>query len=1142
MLGDPNPVYDPGSPRSTSGILSAARYCDLLEIDLHITPAREEYMHGWGTNGLGAKPVIGSWELTTTDAEGKSCSLDFDVIAGDSPIIIGLDIGKYCIQNNVAPVPFIYFQRPSDSTPRMFNTYVASEAGSTLCERIRVSVLPKPQERVSSLISATLLHRTSRAPKVTAKRIHRLTHAPSEQIKAVFEQAGALTDGLSEAIDTVENACGICRSSGRPAASRKISLTHVNEAFNMELQLDFGFEIVRGEKRTLLIITDAGTSFSEGGITSSRDIKAITQMLENTWVLRHGAPVAISADDEYNRKHLRAFLIAHSVTFKPRPTRRHNKTGIVERKIQTVKEIIRRMDKEITSASAEEIVSRAIFMSNFFSGTHILSSFQLVRGYQPSILGIPPSTVPPDLLHAHTEQVATRALQRAMRSRSSTFAPQQAYKPGDVIWVWYATTKGNERDEWVKAEVVHTHPHYMEAKRIVNGRHARGPHMKPAYEDVRIAPQSQLTQELMSCSLEQELGLLADGGEDSDTEHHPPNIKALMAARLSGEEHSPAIADIGTAIADGPEKTYDSLQHSRAMDIDCESSDARGPPAIPHQLESEKPRILEQIYNQIGSKQVSRGKVEFAPSWILQDAFRKEHDKNWSDAYVPVSEGAVPDNANVVRSHVVYKVKTAEDGKREMKARIVPHGNEDDDKDEVRKDSANAQLAVIRLMLSLVTFLGFMVKTADIKGAYMQSGPIQRDIYVRPPREWHYIENYSRGILWLLTKLPYGIVEAGRQWMLAVEEWMLNEAGLTRVSGVGQLFMKRTNLKHKSGKSKILLIVAKLSDDFLVAGLHAEIDAFMDALKKRFIVGRIVDGPLYHFGGCEIRMGGNGDISMSMDTYWNRVQAIHMSRTRRRMRDSLACASEILQYRSLAGILLYLGNGVLPQASLVVSLMQQRITNLTVAGLCDANEMLAELRKLKPTITYRHVENSTEVSLCTFSDVAHPRDRDYGQTGFFTGILIRNGIDGRNVFHLIDWTSHKQQRVSHSSYGAEILAGATSDDRGFYYKTAINAIANDKDYIVKHELNVDSKGLYDTITTLHEGREYRLRQTVQRIRNSFEAGETDVFRWIPGKENLADTLTKHKSALARRFNAVCTTGIMDINFGLGQGVVSENWK
>lgn len=44
----------------------------------------------------------------------------------------------------------------------------------------------------------------------------------------------------------------------------------------------------------------------------------------------------------------------HGIVFKPRPTRKHNKTGAVERKIQSVKGIIRKLDGEISGASASE--------------------------------------------------------------------------------------------------------------------------------------------------------------------------------------------------------------------------------------------------------------------------------------------------------------------------------------------------------------------------------------------------------------------------------------------------------------------------------------------------------------------------------------------------------------------------------------------------------------------------------------------------------------------------------------------------------------------------------------------------------------------------------------------------------------------
>lgn len=77
-------------------------------------------------------------------------------------------------------------------------------------------------------------------------------------------------------------------------------------------------------------------------------------------------------------------------------------------------------------------------------------------------------------------------------------------------------------------------------------------------------------------------------------------------------------------------------------------------------------------------------------------------------------------------------------------------------------------------------------------------------------------------------------------------------------------------------------------------------------------------------------------------------------------------------------------------------------------------------------------------------------------------------------------------------------------------------------------MHVDSRGLYDTISSLHNSKEYRLRQTVQRIRDSFEDGDIDVLRWIPGFFNISDEMTKRSPEMSRRINRIATKGFMDL--------------
>lgn len=54
--------------------------------------------------------------------------------------------------------------------------------------------------------------------------------------------------------------------------------------------------------------------------------------------------------------------------------------------------------------------------------------------------------------------------------------------------------------------------------------------------------------------------------------------------------------------------------------------------------------------------------------------------------------------------------------------------------DLVRSDSVVGDINIFLLVVILAAVMGFNMSTDDIKGGYMQSGTIQRDIYFRPPK------------------------------------------------------------------------------------------------------------------------------------------------------------------------------------------------------------------------------------------------------------------------------------------------------------------------------------------------------------------------------------------------------------------------
>lgn len=69
---------------------------------------------------------------------------------------------------------------------------------------------------------------------------------------------------------------------------------------------------------------------------------------------------------------------------------------------------------------------------------------------------------------------------------------------------------------------------------------------------------------------------------------------------------------------------------------------------------------------------------------------------------------------------------TNDDGSLKLKGRILIHGIRDADLDLVISDCAATDIILVRLVISLESLMGINFGTADINGAFMQSGPIQR--------------------------------------------------------------------------------------------------------------------------------------------------------------------------------------------------------------------------------------------------------------------------------------------------------------------------------------------------------------------------------------------------------------------------------
>lgn len=352
----------------------------------------------------------------------------------------------------------------------------------------------------------------------------------------------------------------------------------------------------------------------------------------------------------------------------------------------------------------------------------------------------------------------------------------------------------------------------------------------------------------------------------------------------------------------------------------------------------------------------------------------------------------------------------------------------------------------------------------------------------------------ERGSVWKLTKLPCGITEAWIQWAVCFKKWLLRNTYFQRVLGASQLYV------WWNDDNTVHAVLAKVTDDMLVIADVQLVKKFTENVKKRFTVSTETIDDYIILNGCHISQTKDREITFSIKDYMAKNDEKD-DQSRR------ASPSEIQKYRKLAGELVWIVYRVLPKTAYFGSYVEQKVPQLKFRDLLEVKRVLKELKRLRAVLKYRLPPSAIFPLVITFSSAAFNfyRSHKCGQTGIVTGLNFYSDNTQDDIFHVVNWYSGKEHSVCRSSYGAEILAYTDTDDRGIYIKTSLDHLFRSKD--VQHEINVDSKGLYDTITTLHEGRDYRLHQTVQQIWDSFEEEELNLLWWVQGGANVADALT-----------------------------------
>lgn len=152
--------------------------------------------------------------------------------------------------------------------------------------------------------------------------------------------------------------------------------------------------------------------------------------------------------------------------------------------------------------------------------------------------------------------------------------------------------------------------------------------------------------------------------------------------------------------------------------------------------------------------------------------------------------------------------------------------------------------------------------------------------------------------------------------------------------------------------------------------------------------------------------------------------------------------------------------------------------------------MLREILKLKPFVLFKSPQKPlAQAFIDSFSDSSFNISTawSYGQNSFVACIAHQQQGSTALEYRVVDWNSSKERRICYSFYGSEILAYGDANYSSFNFRQSHwSLFGTTKMGSIRSTLYVDNKGLYDTLSTTHESDAHQMRQTIQRIRDSYE--------------------------------------------------------
>ena len=355
----------------------------------------------------------------------------------------------------------------------------------------------------------------------------------------------------------------------------------------------------------------------------------------------------------------------------------------------------------------------------------------------------------------------------------------------------------------------------------------------------------------------------------------------------------------------------------------------------------------------------------------------------------------------------------------------MARGFEEGEDSSIRRDSPTCTKESLRLTLVTIASKGWRIGSLDIKSAFLQGQKIERDVYLKPPKE------AGSDRLLKLNKTVYGLGDASRRWYLRVKD-ELRALGVQSSTYDETLFF----WKHEG---KLNGVMAVHVDEFLYCGPKEIELKVITVLKTKCLISKVESETFTHLG-WEVKQS-EDCITFHQQNYIEEIELLSVDK--KKEKNELLADEEFKELRVVVGKLLRVSGQTRPDTSFGTCQLSSSLKSSTVEDQLRANKTIKKLKSDEVKLRFPNIGQVEKAQLVSFSDASLANLKNGGSEG--GGIIFIVGENGE--YAPLSWNSKKIKRMVKGIIAAETFALLEGSENCFLLGSIIKEMLDVDDFL-----------------------------------------------------------------------------------------------